>query len=1003
MGVTKQGELKDEVEDAVKRLASDVDLFDKVPTYQHIMLAAKDKAFSFGLIGRYIDAGERRRSFPAKMNSFRRSQIFISASFLSLRVNFVMEVTISTLKFQELSFLGEVKTPALGNKLVGTAILPVADLAAAGDDAGLRNVSYQVSAPDGKPNGTLSFAYAISGGPSDSSQLATRSHRTSIGYKVKQQVVVYSPAAASQSQALQLSPAAPGRHGTGACIPRERDVLLAFKRGISGDPAGRLASWHEGDEDCCRWSGVRCSNWTGHVIGLRLGNDMYTDDPRLHPEDTALSGQISPSLLSLHHLESLDLSLNNLSGPAGGGVPEFLGLLKNLRYLDLYGMPLSGSVPPQLGNLSKLHYLDLSGTDEFTFFPDLYSTDISWLSSLPLRYLDMGSVNLSGIVGWAHVVNMVPSLKVLRLDGCSLTSANQSLPHLNLTGLAKLTLSDNYLDHPVASCWFWNLTSLGYLDLAATSLYGPVPDALGCMMSLQALEFSRCTSGSIDIMTANMTNLCELERIDFSGSDFDGSITDLFERLPQCSSNKLKELNLGFNNFSGVLPNHLGRWARLVTLDLSNNQITGQLPSEIENMTSLVTLSLDSNQLTGQIPRLPPNLHALDISRNYLSGPLPSNFGAPKLSDLSLFSNHISGHIPHSICELNLYNQLNLGDNHLEGEFPQCSEPRMTPTLILSNNMLSGKLDTILETYPELQILDLAWNKFTGNIPETITNLGGLIYLDLAGNNLSGALPHHLSNFMGMKATRHTSLQPANSVFLSQQTSTSVSYPAKIQPANRPINLSVTTKGQERYYFDYVLYEMVNIDMSSNHLTGVIPEEITSLDGVVNLNLSRNNLTGKFSERIGVMKSLESLDLSENKLCGEIPQSLSNLSYLSFMDLSHNNLTGRIPSGGQLDTLYTQNPLMYDGNIGLCGYPLQKNCTTNNREPKHGEQKGDGHDDEVLTFSFGLGIGYVVGLWMVFCVILFNKTWRIAYFRLFDKVFDKVYVSVVVTWARWAK
>jgi len=222
-------------------------------------------------------------------------------------------------------------------------------------------------------------------------------------------------------------------------------------------------------------------------------------------------------------------------------------------------------------------------------------------------------------------------------------------------------------------------------------------------------------------------------------------------------------------------------------------------------------------------------------------------------------------------------------------------------------------------------------------------------------------------------------------------------------PVVQGINLSVTTKGQERYYFESVLYEMVNIDMSSNHLTGVIPEEITSLDGVVNLNLSRNNLTGKFSERIGVMKSLESLDLSENKLCGQIPQSLSNLSYLSFMDLSHNNLTGRIPSGGQLDTLYTQNPLMYDGNIGLCGYPLQKNCTTNNREPKHGEQKGDEHDDEVLTFSFGLGIGYVVGLWMVFCVILFNKTWRIAYFRLFDKVFDKVYVSVVVTWARWAK
>jgi len=321
---------------------------------------------------------------------------------------------------------------------------------------------------------------------------------------------------------------------------------------------------------------------------------------------------------------------------------------------------------------------------------------------------------------------------------------------------------------------------------------------------------------------------------------------------------------------------------------------------------------------------------------------------------------------------------LDLADNHLEVEFPQCSEPRMTSTLILRNNMLSGKLDTILEAYTGLNILDLSWNKFTGSIPETITNLQGLSHLNLAGNNISGGLPHHLSNFMGMKGTKDEF------------------------PIVDEVNMSVTTKGQERYYYDFAIYEMVSLDLSSNHLTGVIPEEITSLDGVVNLNLSRNNLTGKISERIGTMQSLESLDLSGNKLSGDIPEILSNLSYLSLMDLSHNNLTGRIPSGGQLDTLYTQNPLMYDGNIGLWGYPLQKNGT-NNREPNHVDQKRGGHDYEVHAFSFGLGVGYVVGLWAVFCLILFNKSWRIAHFRLFDKALDNVYVFAVVTWARWAK
>jgi len=48
-------------------------------------------------------------------------------------------------------------------------------------------------------------------------------------------LLLLAAAAASQSQALQPPPAAGGRHGTGAaaCIPRERDALLAFKRGIT--------------------------------------------------------------------------------------------------------------------------------------------------------------------------------------------------------------------------------------------------------------------------------------------------------------------------------------------------------------------------------------------------------------------------------------------------------------------------------------------------------------------------------------------------------------------------------------------------------------------------------------------------------------------------------------------------------------------------------------------------------------------------------------------------
>ncbi|CAN6278081.1 unnamed protein product [Urochloa humidicola] len=992
-------------------------------------------------------------------------------------------------------------------------------------------------------------------------------------------VLLLAAATLFSSSSIAHGPATPPRQRhatssrTGNCWPQERDALLEFKKSITGDPAGRLASWRNEEEDCCRWAGVRCSNWTGHVVGLHLRN---VDDL----SDTALKGQISPSLTSLHHLEHLDLSLNNLSGPAGH-VPEFFGLLKNLRYLNLSRMAFSGRVPPQLGNLSNLHYLDLSAFQYFVSSSLLYTTDISWITNLPLVYLNMNSVNLSGNADWAHVVNKVPSLKVLRLAYCSLARANQSLPHLNLTDLEELSLSGNDFDNQVASCWFWNLTSLQHLELAQTNLYGQMPGVLlGSMTSLQVLDFSR-SFGSINITKVNMTNLCNLESLDLGYNDLNG---DIIQLLPHCSLNKLKELHLGRNNLTGVLSDWIGRrWSCLLilelfsnrftgpvlseigmlsnlltldlsyneftgpvpseigklnkltdmdlsnnnltgvinhehlaaltnlttidlsgnylkvtvdpewlplfrleyanfatcemgplfpvwlqmqedivylnisrvsifdrlpdwfftaysnanTLDISNNAIRGTLPTDLQNMTLLESLYVNANQLTGALPRLPKDLYEFDISENSLAGPLSSNFGQ-KLENLNLASNHFTGPIPHSICQMKFLGQLNLANNYFDGEFPLCIEPaEWLKILILRNNRLSGNFPSSLKMWTELYILDLAWNKFsgrlpmwigdikelgildlsanmfTGSIPETITGLNQLSLLNMAGNMLSGPIPRSLSNLTGM--TR--AYIPTFSAFTyprpfrpghdhSFEIPAILPFGSLIEPIggmiSTHVNLSVITKGQQRYYKDGELYGMVSIDLSSNKLYGSIPEEITSLDGVMNLNLSWNQLRGRIPYKIGAMQSLESLDLKENKLYGKIPQSLSNITYLSYLDLSYNSLTGTIPSGGQLDTLYELYPFMYNGNSGLCGHPLQKNCS-NSSEPVHGGHGRDKYDSKILSLSFGLVVGFVVGLWVVFCVFLFKKSWRIAYFRLFDVAFDNVYVFVVVTCARWAK
>uniref|UniRef100_A0A0E0IUJ8 Leucine-rich repeat-containing N-terminal plant-type domain-containing protein n=1 Tax=Oryza nivara TaxID=4536 RepID=A0A0E0IUJ8_ORYNI len=247
----------------------------------------------------------------------------------------------------------------------------------------------------------------------------------------------------------------------GSCVPREREALLASKRGITGDPAGRLASWKRGNHDCCRWRGVRCSdNLIGHVFGLHPQNNFSW-----YNEATALVGHISTSLLALEQLEHLDLSNNNLVGPAGRfpGIsywPRVMNMNAYLRALYLSHCSLTSASQSILQlNFTRLKELDLSHNN---FNQPLASC---WFWNLTsLKYLDLSGNNIVGSLPAA--VSKFTSLDTLDLSENQLFG---SVPYeiSMLTSLTDINLRVNNLTGEITEKHLAGLKSLKNIDLSS--------------------------------------------------------------------------------------------------------------------------------------------------------------------------------------------------------------------------------------------------------------------------------------------------------------------------------------------------------------------------------------------------------------------------------------------------------------------------------------------------------------------------------------------------------
>ncbi|XP_048433254.1 receptor-like protein 33 [Pyrus x bretschneideri] len=325
-------------------------------------------------------------------------------------------------------------------------------------------------------------------------------------------------------------------------------------------------------------------------------------------------------------------------------------------------------------------------------------------------------------------------------------------------------------------------------------------------------------------------------------------------------------LDYSRNNFSSSIPNEIEDFLnKTLFFSLSSNNLHGPIPISICNATVLRLLDLSNNSLSGMIPKclIAGSLGALNLRRNNFTGNLSNSIFTEDclLESLDLSGNQIECQLPKSLIHCTGLQTLNLINNHITDSFP-CFLKNLSTlrVLVLQSNKFYEHIgcSEANETWPTLQIIEVAANNFNGEIPAT--------YL----------------------TTWQTMMDRKDGVSVLGFTQVHGAYPSvSIQNA-----VTVTSKGLKINLLK-IISIFTLIDFSCNNFSGQVPKEIGDFESLYVLNLFKNVFTGESSLSLGNIRNLEFLDLSHNKLSRKIPPQLANLSFLSFMNLSNNQLVRR--------------------------------------------------------------------------------------------------------------
>uniref|UniRef100_A0A2K1R4N2 Uncharacterized protein n=1 Tax=Populus trichocarpa TaxID=3694 RepID=A0A2K1R4N2_POPTR len=573
---------------------------------------------------------------------------------------------------------------------------------------------------------------------------------------------------------------------------------------------------------------------------------------------------------------------------------------------------------------------------------------------------------------WDGVTCDIKSGQVIGLDlACSMLygtlHSNSTL--FSLHHLQKLDLSYNDFNLSHISSQFGHFSSLTHLNLNYSDFTGLVPSQISHLSKLVSLDLSYNNKLALEPIPFNklVQNLTKLRELHLSEVDMSLVVPSSLMNL----SSPLSSLQLVDCGFQGKLPSNVPGLSNLQLLDLSENiDLTGSFPpfNFSFNQEKLIVLKLASNnKLTGEISSSACKLTALqvlDLSNNSLSGFIPQCLGnfSSSLSVLHLGMNDLQGTILSRFLVGNNLRYLNLNGNELEGEIPpsmiNCTQLEV---LDLGFNKIKGKFPYFLDTLQELQVLVLKSNELHGFVKGPTTNyaFSKLRIFDISSNNFSGPLP--TGYFNGLEAMKTLD---QDMIYM------------KVRNISYDYSVKLTWKGLE-IEFAKIRSTLASIDLSHNSFIGEIPESIGKLKALKQLNFSHNSLTGYIQPSLGNLANLESLDLSSNLLTGRIPMQLADLTFLSVLNLSHNQLEGPIPKGKQFNTF---NKGSFEGNSGLCGFQISKECNRGETQQPPPSNSEEGDDSSLFGDGFGwkavvmgYGCGFVLGATVGYIVFRTRK------------------------------